>query len=325
MRPSAERMLMDQIKQLGQVERYTGTFLNMDGAKAICSLWGGQIETTFASTIAPSPGDSVRIELRDGAYVLTGPSRPKSMRGTVTDVTAVPVLPPPEQMYDSEGNPLPLPPAPEPLPDDVARCMVEIDGVKYPLPYDTNYTPKVGDIVAVQWGFDGGLVQGAVSMKPPPPPPVVPAPPVQQFNPGPFTATGSDSWQNGSYNKGGRVWSSDSVRGIFLYGSKIADTIPDDARINYVRLYLDPESTYGDPANLRLHSNTSFGSGPAWQGASWPLSPPGGPDWVQIPNWFGEWLRSNAGGVGFDTGGYHIFRSITTNPMSGALDINYTA
>lgn len=325
MKHSAERMLVDEIKSLPRSSYLTGIFLTTDGARAVCSVLGGEMRVPFAGTVQPSPGDAVRIEMRGGSYVMLGPSKPKSTRGRVTALTAVPVLPEPEQMYDSEGNPLPMPPAPTPLPYDVARCMVEVDGALYPLPYLKAYTPKLDDIVSVEWTFEGGLVKGAVSMTPPPPPVVAPTPPPQQFNPGPFTATGSDSYQGSSWNKGGRVWSSDSVRGAWLYGSKIADTIPDDARINYVRLYLDPESTYGDPANLRLHSNTSFGGPPVWQGASWPLSPPGSAGWVQIPNSFGEWLRSNVGGVGFDTGGYHIFRSISTNPMSGALDISYTA
>lgn len=323
MSDSADRLLVDQLKSKSTVSTYPGTFLTVRNSRAVCFVLGGELEATFASTVMPTPGDSVRVELREGAYVMTGPAMPKGTRGVVTATTAVPL--PPEQQYDMEGNPLPMPPIPDPLPDDLARCRVEIDGRSYALPYITGYTPEIDDVVAVEWTLQGGLVKGRVSMVPDLAPTIPTPPPTQDYSPGPFTAVGSDSWQGGSYNKGGRVWSSDSVKGVFVYGSKIADTIPDSAKINYVRLWLSPDKVDGDPANLRLHSNTSLSGGPSWQGSSWQMAPPSTAGWVQIPNYFADWLKANAGGVGFDSGGYHIFKSVATDPMSGALDINYTA
>lgn len=304
---SAEQRLVDQIAAVPKSSSFVGTFRTMNGVLAVVQAYEGELQIPFVGTVQPSPGDSVQVEMRNGSYAMIGPTRPKPARGSVTAVSAP--TPP-----DEEGGA---------LPDDTARVLVLAGDVEYALPYVTGYEPAVADIVAIQWGFEGGLVTGAVSMIPPVPivPPVSQG--SQSYHPAPFTATGSNSFQGGSWNKAGRVWSSDTAKGVWLYGSKIADTIPDSAVIEYVRLYLSPDQIQGDPANLRLHSNTSFSGGPAWQGSSWPLAPVAG--WNQIPNSFVDWLKANPGGLGFDSGGYSIFRSITADPMSGALDITYRA
>lgn len=304
---SAEQMLVDKLREVPKSSSFVGKFRTMSGVLAVVQAYDGEMEIPFVGTVQPSPGDSVQVEMRNGGYAMIGPTRPKPTRGSVIAVSA----PTPS---DDEGNP---------LPPDTARVLVLAGEVEYALPFVTGYTPAIADIVAIQWTFEGGLVTGAVSMIPPVP--IVPPPAAgpQSFHPAPFMATGSNSYQNGSWNKAGRVWSSDSVKGIWVYGSKIADTIPDSATIEQARLYLSPDKVMGDPANLRLHANTGFGGAPAWQGSSWPLRPVAG--WNTIPTSFVDWLKVNVGGVGFDSGGYHIMRSITSDPMSGALDVTYQA
>lgn len=238
------------------------------------------------------------------------------------DPTATPVGEEiPDVVFDENGNP--LPPS---LPPDTARCVVRSGSAEFWLPYMRSYTPTVGDVVAIQWSFEGGLVTGTVSTVPPARPsegrPSTRPPEETGYRPTPFTASASGTYQSGTWTPG-TVMSSDSGRGVFLYGSAIADTIPDDATITYTRLYLAPDQIFGDPAQLRLHSMTSMSGAPSWAGDAWPLAPVAG--WQQIPNTFAGWLKSNSGGLGFEGGGFHIFKSVTTDPMCGALDIAYMA
>lgn len=326
---SSDRVILDKINERRPTLSFKGTFRRMSGAWAVVDTMGGTIEASFVGTVQPSPGDSVQLEMRNGSYAMLGPSRPKPTRGTVLAVAA-PTDPDPtetptgedisEVEFDEFGNPIT-----DPLPPDTARCVVRAGDAEYRLPYMQSYTPYVGHVVAIEWTFESGLVTGAVSTVPPveaasevPP---TPPPTGTGFNPAPFRASASGTYQSGAWT-GGRVMSSDSGRGVFLYGSAIADTIPDDAVITFARIWLSPEQIFGDPAQLRLVANTSMTGPPAWQGAAWPLAP--SPGWVQIPNAFIDWLKANPGGLGFEGGGFHIFEAITTEPMSGALDIAWT-
>lgn len=327
---SSDRMLLDKINEKGSTMSFKGTFRRMVGAKAMCDALGGTLEASFVGNVQPSPGDSVQLEMRNGSYFMLGPSQPKPTRGTVMRVSAPgepdPTLTPvgeeiPEPEFDEFGNPIPVA-----LPPDTARCVVRSGEQEFYLPYMQSYTPTVGNVVAIQWTFEGGLVTGTVSTVPKVEPvnhvPPRPAPATGGFHPSPFRAALAGTYQSGSWTSA-NVTSSDSNRGVFLYGSTVADTIPDDAVINYVRLWLSPQQIFGDPAQLRLVSNTSLSGAPAWAGVAWPLAPV--PGWQQIPNSFAEWLVTNTGGIGFDGGGFHIFDALSTDPMSGALDIAWSA
>lgn len=327
---SSDRVILDKINERRPTLSFKGTFRRTVGAKALCDALGGQLEASFVGTVQPSPGDSVQLEMRNGSYFMLGPSQPKPTRGTVlrvsapgeADATKTPVGSViPEPTFDEYGNPIP-----EALPPDTARCVVRAGDQEFYLPYMQSYTPNVGNVVAIQWTFEGGLVTGTVSTVPKTetadPPPPRPAPESGGFRPSPFRASLAGTYQSGSWATS-NVTSSDSNRGVFLYGSSIADTIPDTAVINFVRLWLSPQQIFGDPAQLRLVSNTSLSGAPAWAGPAWPLAP--APGWQQIPNSFADWLKANNGGLGFDGGGFHIFDALSTDPMSGALDISYTA
>lgn len=327
---SSDDVIVDKLAETRPTLSFKGTFRRASGAMAIVDALGGTLEASFVGTVQPSPGDSVQMEMRNGSYAMIGPSRPKPTRGTVMRVTAPgevdPTLTPvgediPEPEFDEYGNP--LPPV---LPPDTARCVVRAGDQEFYLPYMQSYTPAVGNVVAIQWTFEGGLVTGTVSTVPkadvvnPAPPRPAPAP--GGFRPSPFRATLAGTYQSGSWTSA-NVTSSDSNRGVFLYGASVADTIPDDAVINFVRLWLSPQQIFGDPAMLRLVSNSALLGAPAWAGPAWPLAP--APGWQQIPNSFAEWLMSNSGGIGFDGGGFHVFDNLATDPMSGALDISYSA
>lgn len=327
---STDRVLMDKINERRPSRSFLGIFRSMSGSKALCETQYGEKLIPFGGGVQPSPGDSVQIEMRNGTYSMVGPAQPKPTRGTVTRVSAPgdpdPTKSPvgeviPEGTFDEFGNPITAA-----LPPDTLRCVVTAGTAEYWLPYMSSYTPTAGDIVAIQWGEHGGIVVGTVSTVPRPVSggerPSTAPPTVTGYRPAPFTATSSGTYQSGSWSPG-TVMSSDSGRGVFLYGNSIADTIPDTATITYTRLYLADEQIYGDPAQLRLHTLTALAGSPAWVGDPWPLAPVSG--WQQIPNSFADWLKANPGGIGFDGGGFHIFKSVSIDPMCGALDIAYTA
>lgn len=327
---STDRVLMDKINERRPSRSFIGIFRSMSGAKALCETQYGEKLIPFAAAVMPSPGDAVQIEMRNGTYSMLGPTQLKPTRGTVMKASA-PSDPDPtktpvgdvisEGTYDEFGNPVTAA-----LPPDTLRCVVRAGTAEYWLPYMSSYTPAVGDVVAIQWGLEGGTVVGTVSTVPRPVTggerPSMQPPTNAGYRPAPFTASTSGTYQNGSWTAGA-VMSSDSGRGLFLYGASITDTIPDTAVITFTRLYLSEEQIYGDPAQLRLHSLTALAGAPAWVGDPWPLAPVAG--WQQIPNSFAEWLKSNPGGLGFDGGGFHIFKSVSVDPMCGALDIAYTA
>lgn len=328
---STDRILLDKINERRPTRSFLGIFRSMSGPRALCETQYGEKLIPFAGAVQPSPGDSVQIEMRNGTYSMLGPTQLKPTRGVILKASA-PSDPdprktpigddPPEEEFDEYGNP--ITPA---LPPDTARCVVRAGASEFWLPFMQSYTPAVNDVVAIQWGEAGGLVTGTVSTMPKPAPPSedrpsIEPPTVGGFRPAPFTASASGTYQSGAWTSD-NVMSSDSGRGVFLYGSSVADTIPDTATISFVRLWLSEESFFGDPAQLRLHSLSSLAGAPAWVGEPWPLAP--APGWQQIPNRFADWLKANPGGLGFDGGGFHIFKSVTTDPMSGALDIAYTA
>ncbi|GAB3293071.1 hypothetical protein [Pseudoclavibacter terrae] len=323
---STDQMLIDGINARRPTLSFVGTFRYANGARAVCDALGGQLEADFAGVSQPSPGESVQIEMRNGSYLMLGPTRLNPSRGTVVAVAAPgevdPTLDPvgdeiPEPEFDENGNPI-LPP----VPPDTTRCVVESDGRVMWLPFTQSYTPYVGHVVAIQWGETGGLVLGRVSAVPTAPgrPSVGVPPPTQaSFRPTPFHASQSGTFESGGWRADGKVL---STGGAFAYGAALTDTIPDDATIVATRLYLTPEVLSGGPASLRLHELSALTDAPAWVGDPWEFTPVEG--WQEIPVAFADWLKSNPGGIGFDAGA-DVFSSVTADPLCGALDVAYMA
>jgi hypothetical protein len=108
------------------------------------------------------------------------------------------------------------------------------------------------------------------------------------------------------------------------YGTKIVDTIPDDAEILSASIYLPLLAAGAIAPRLRLHP---FGERPRagllFAGNSYPLSAIDG--WVPIPLSVIDFLKANVGGLGLDAMNDTTYRGLQRDQYSGALDITFSA
>lgn len=247
----------------------------------------------FVGMYLPPAGHPVQIESRGGAVVVTGPARPLPGSGVIVTVATL------------------------------TATVLGGDGVTYTLPYRVGYEPSSGHNVEISWSADGGVIQGEVSAVSDDPPPVTnPGGGPVEFHPQPFIAIDSGSfdsrWSTAS------VYSSASKDGAWFYGS-LSDTIPADATITLARIYLSVASlNVNAPGNLTVHTSPTKPAGNvAWTGLTVPVAPRTG--WVDIPSAFIDYLKVNPGGLGFNQGGYTIYKATNgADRMSGALDIAWT-
>jgi hypothetical protein len=186
--------------------------------------------------------------------------------------------------------------------------------------YDTAYTPVIGHRVALNWAVPGGFLLGRLSsdaiLDPPPVTPTPPAGPTNfdvTFNP-------TDSGTYGSRWQSTEVWASASTRGAWFYGSQMASTIPDNATIDAVNIYLSSFYDLGDPPILSLHSQQSKGGAPDVIASHTAFS---GSGWASLPPSWGDALKTGgAYGIGTNHGGYHKYRPAGQG-NSGALAIRW--
>jgi hypothetical protein len=268
-----------------------GTCLSVDWATgyAMVNVSGGEVRMPMVTT-APAPGDQVWVGYLGKQPILLG----IVARAAVGTITAAP----------SSGK-------------------VEVtgdDAQKYLLPYNADTTLTLNQRVAIDW--DSRSVAFRLSSDTPPPDEIV-TPGI--VNPGPqertFTPTNSGTW-NGSRYYTSQVNCSDSQQGIYVYGRQIAETIPDNALIDYVGLDLSvvfdryPSSL----ATFGLHTREALDGAPGVSGGA-PVS--AGSGRKDLPTSFGEALKTGAAlGVGTNHGGYHGFAPAGQN-NSGALTIRY--
>jgi hypothetical protein len=140
-----------------------------------------------------------------------------------------------------------------------------------------------------------------------------------------FTALDS-----GQYAKGGGstqsndVYASASTRSLWVYGTKIADTIPDGAVIRSVSINVAPLRDDGNSPRFGTHPHASMPATAPTIGNLTSIAKPSG--WVALPTSFGDLLKTGAAlGIGVDGAGYAIFRGTQKDGQSGALDISWTA
>jgi hypothetical protein len=285
--------ITEQLAAIPTVGMKMGTLVARSGSQVLVNLGESTVSLPVSAQQLPPSGHPVVVQTLDGRVAVTGPARSLPGRGVITGL----------------GSP---------------RVSVLAWDVTYTLPVAGSYTPALGDEVTITWDLDGGIVTSSISAPANvvPPPVVQPAGP-QQFHPAPFTASDTGSFQSGRWTKDD-VWASDSLTGFWFYGSVIADTIPDEASITAAAIYLSPTQSSGSRPNLQLHSSaTRPGGQPAFVGAQ--HQPAGTSGWQPIPLSFIDYLKSNAGGIGVNHGGYHRFRSKGQDGLSGALDITWTA
>lgn len=228
------------------------------------------------------------------------------------------------------GNqPVCLGPVPRPTLGTVAsapangRVRVRGDDQRvYTLTYSADITPVVQTRVAIDWSIPGGFILGQLSAEPQIVPPTVSVAPVPQLSEATFNPVASGTYRNGKWDTN-EVWSTTDGLGAFFYGGQIDSTIPDDATILSVDLYVDAISTSGGQPSIGTHTlQTKPLSAPIISNAVFVA---GGTGWKSLPATFGDLLKSgSASGLGTSHGGAHKWTEAGSK-NSGALTIKWRA
>jgi hypothetical protein len=269
--------------------------VSADGTQALVNLDDRQLTVPASGSYWPIVGDRVRLLRLDQTWLMLGSVQQRSSLGRVNAV----------------GSP---------------KCDIEYpqgSGVVEAMSMPKGATPEVGDLVVICW--DGEAARTVVSIvssqtdQPKPPDPA--GPPVEASGRQTFTAADSGSFQNGRWWTN-QVYASANNVSAFFYGSKIADTIPDEATIDSISVFLSPTRNSGNQPRIGTHGYTSNpGSAPTIGNL---VSLANASDWVALPTSFGDLLKTGAQwGVGFDGAGFAIFKGTQQDGQAGALDITW--
>jgi len=289
----ASRVSM-QIAQIKPTQSKTAVLVSRSAAGVEINTGESTVTVPFVGISLPPVGHPVQVEVSDGQIRVTGAARALPPTGIVT-VAA----------------------------NGTVATIVDDDGIAYTLPYQTASPPVLGDEMQITWTIKGGIIQGKVTPLPTPNTPFTPpAGSGGAFHPAPFTAIGSGSFGSRWFTND--VYSSASNQGAFFFGSKVADTIPDSAAITLARIFLNPRSTSGAAPILQVHTSpTQPGGAVAFVGSGYAL--PARSGWVDIPLSMIDLMKTGAYGLGFNHGGYSIFKGVGADNLSGALDIAWVA
>ncbi|WP_382307270.1 hypothetical protein [Herbiconiux sp. UC225_62] len=280
-------------------ELLAGTYIGNDDATGLCIVDTGNFERVTIPNLGfylPLPGDPVRVWRIGNQMLLLGPAKPKPPEATV-------------EAFGIDGSGALFLDAR--TTDGVLRTHLRA--------YDTYDEPAIGDLVAINWPL-GGIVEGRFT-SPAASAPVNPTDPVKPVTDLEFPAIDSGSWRSGSGWWTAEVWSSDTNTGAWFYGTAVADTIPDAATITRIQIYLPRYFASGGAPTFGVHSSPAKPGGNVAVDSAVPLDADG---WVDLPLAFGEYLKSNPGGIGTATGGYHKYRSVSSDGLSGRLRISWS-
>ncbi|WP_353809166.1 hypothetical protein [Agromyces sp. SYSU T00194] len=263
--------------------------------------------------------DRMTVDVGGGrfpAYPLTGYRPAINERVTVWIIDDVPFLVGPIVSHPVDGTIVSTA-------SGIATVSTDQGNVSATYPLGASYSG--GEAVRLQWGGDRPHVIGVKSTSPTAPDP--------GEDPGgggvkTYSPTFRARYDSGSYGSSwftNRIYSSISNLGAWFYGNKIRDTIPSDAEILKVEIYLAPAKLFGDPANIGVHNHASRPAGSPTISSTSAVAPHAG--WNTLPNSVGDALKSggSARGIGIVHGGYHIFLSPTEDGESGKLRITYKA
>lgn len=264
---------------------------------AVVNIGGANVSVPMFGA-APFPGDAVWIGTLGSKRICLGPL-PKATLGAVA---AAPV----DGMVDVLGD----------------------DGVVRNVPYDVqgSYVPESGHRVAMDWAANGVII-ARLSSDPTLIEPATPAGPGGGAGGSmTFYPDGSGNWwiDGGSWNKD-ELWTSNSNKGLWFYGTQIANTIPDGASEVKTQVYVD-EYYNQYPSNLaRLGTHphpARPGGAPSVNGAH-PVS--AGSGWKDLTGTgFFDQLKTGAAlGLGTNGIGYHKWSRAGAN-NSGALYIEWS-
>jgi hypothetical protein len=286
------------VGEKADVSVQVGYFRALDGNRVVVDVGGGRIPADVATAFRPEPNEPVTLLFVDGLPTMLGPAVPKAGQGLVESVDG-----------------------------DYAIISTDMGSVRAPYPEGLLVAP--GDLVKLLWS-DGPFVVAVMSTTPEKPP-VPPAPGGGGVGDRQDTFT---ALQSGAFQSNGSRWSSDQPRasdgylGAWHYGSKIADTIPANAAVRSVEIFVRYASRFGSPPNFGLHSQLSQAGAPdVFDAFPWPVND----GWNTVPEphattWF-DALKAGGGkfGVVLNHGGVNRFLSTGDDPQSGALRISYTA
>lgn len=297
-RSSVERT-EEALAGIPEQQNLAATFVSQSGAIAQVLQPGGAatIPARMTTQYPIIPGDPVRLARKNGELVVLGPTKSRDATGKIISAGAT-------------------------------TCVVEYpsgSGVLATMPFNSAYTPVANDIVLIDWSAKGGVVVAELTELPTF---TTPSPSgsagAQTYHPEPFTALQSGSFRNGAWWTTD-VYSSINNIGAWFYGSKIKDTIPDSATILSARIYLPRREVLasGSPM-LGRHPSATRPAGTVVVSATSAIAA-GATGWTSIPTSLIDNLKSSTGGIGFDHGGYTIWHGVSTDGLSGALDITYQA
>ena len=290
---------MDQVRtiqalvgQKSRVQWVRGLYRGLDGLRVIVDFDGGEVPAHPATSYRPAINEPVWVCITDDVAYMVGPTRPLPADGVVESTASGKVT----------------------LSTDIGTVVAS-----YPL----GATLSAGQEVKLFWGGELPHVIGVKSTTPAPPPASGGGGGVASEHTKTFTAVQAGSYGSSWWTD--QVWSSDNNLGAWFYGTKIRDTIPAGAQIRSVQVFLSPTQLFGDPANFTIHGHAYQPSGSPALYSSALTAPSGG--WVGLPVSFGNALRAGGGalGIGIAHGGFHIFRSLAQDALSGALHIRFRA
>lgn len=284
-------IILKLIKEKSRVKVIPGNYRGLDGVQALVDFSGGRVPVSFATAFRPELNEAVWVLIVDGVPFLLGPTVPKPYDGTIVSTSG-------------------------------GFAVVDTDIGQVTATYEFGATLSASQQVKLIWGNGCHIVSVMSAVADPP---IVPDP---APNPTPstytktITANSSSSYQSGYGWRTNDVWSSAHNQGLWFYGTKIRDTIPDTATIDSAQVYLPhPIQLLG----ARPFGRHAYGSKPSGAPTLTAESTLGGTSgWVSIPTSLIDWLKANVGGVGFDIGGYNIWPGTQSDGQSGALRITYT-
>jgi len=270
-----------------QVRVIAGAYRGLDGLRALVDFDGGRVPAHFATGWRPGLNDPVWVTVVDGVAFLLGPTAPPASDGTVVSVAS-----------------------------GIATISTDIGTVE--ATYNSGVTLTAGQEVKLL-AHGGYHVVGVKSTSPTAP--TVPDGPGGGGGRKTVTFTAIDSGSYQAYWWNNDVWSSASNKGLWFYGNKIRDTIPDSAVIVRAQIYLPPPIRLTGARPFGVHGYATKPPGAPTISSTSTL--PGTSGWVDIPTNLIDHLKANTGGLGFDIGGWNIWPGVQRDGQSGAIRVTY--
>lgn len=275
--------IADLASRIPDVRSETAFFVQMDGSRAVVEFGVNRVSLPCQGWYPPAAGMAVQVDWRDGRGIVSGPARVLSPVGEITGT----------------GSP---------------KATVNVEGVDYLLYLRGGYTAELGDIVTVNWAT--GIIEGKVSGQdePAPPPPPAPVQPTE-FRDLVVMPENSGRFQTSWWGR--EPWASNNNDGIWTYGSRIRDALR-GAEVRSIEINLILQQQLGN-ASVGLHPHPGIPGGAPSINNLVGLSQRSG--WVRLPDWWGNHLRDNDGGIGVTApgGGYNRWQSVALDSWSGAL------